>query len=369
MGGENKARKTIRVLVADDSAFMRTAVTRMLESDPQLKVVAEARDGRDALTKIADFDPDVVTLDIEMPILDGLSVLRALMETNPKPVIMLSSLTQDGAESTLTALELGAFDCLAKARSFATLDILQIKNELIAKVKAAADSNPIRTRVALTRKRAPAMRAVRHHSGDTAMLPPIVAIGASTGGPRVLQEILPRLPADLPAGILIVQHMPKGFTGPFAKRLNDISEIEVCEAVEGQLVKRGCALLAPATWHMTLFQRTANQFAVHLSKTPSDTAHIPCVDVMMLSVADVCGSNATGVILTGMGNDGAAGMKAIAEEGGHTLGQDEATCAVYGMPRACAEMGILNRVVPLEAIADEIIHSVCVAREATRPAG
>jgi len=367
MVAEIRTGGPIRVLVADDSAFMRTAITRMLESDPHLKVVAEAHDGKDALAKIAQFDPDVVALDIEMPILDGLSVLRALMETNPKPVIMLSSLTQDGAESTLTALELGAFDCLAKTRSFATLDILQIKNDLIATVKAAANSTPIRTRSAPSRSRVPAMRAVRRHLTNTGMLPRIIAMGASTGGPRALQEILPCLPADLPAGIVIVQHMPKGFTGPFARRLNDICEIEICEAVDGQSVKIGCALLAPASWHLTLFQRTASQYAVHLSKTPSDTAHIPCVDVMMLSVAEVCGSNATGVILTGMGSDGAAGMKAIAGRGGHTLGQDEATCAVYGMPRACAEMGILDRVLPLSSIADEIIHSACGAREASRP--
>jgi two-component system chemotaxis response regulator CheB len=172
----------------------------------------------------------------------------------------------------------------------------------------------------------------------------------------------------LPAGVVIVQHMPKGFTAPFARRLNDISEIDIREATDGQPIEPGRVLIAPATWHMTIFRRTAKQYAVRLSKEPADTAHVPCVDVMMLSAADVVGSNVTGVILSGMGNDGAEGMKAISAKGGYTIGQDEATCAVYGMPRACAELGILDRIGPLESIADEIVHSLCGAAVASKPA-
>jgi two-component system, chemotaxis family, protein-glutamate methylesterase/glutaminase len=350
MPRETDSGRNIRVLVADDSAFMRTAITRMIQSDSRLRVVATAQNGKEALAKIDEFDPDVVTLDIEMPQLDGLGVLRRLMAENPRPVIMVSSLTQEGAEATLAAFDLGAFDVLAKSSSYASLDILHLQNELIAKIKAgAAAARTFQPRIAVAPP--PPARLVHPLSGPP---PVVIAIGTSTGGPKALQGILPKLPANFPAGIVIVQHMPKGFTGPFAKRLDALSEIEVREAEDNDPVRPGVALIAPAGWHMTLFHRSATQYAVRLAKTPA-TLHIPSVDVLMLSAAEVCGSRVMGVILTGMGNDGAQGMKAISEKKGHTLGQDEDSCTVYGMPRACAELGILARVAPLSHIADEII--------------
>ena len=359
----------IRVLVTDDSAFMRTALTRMIQSDPALEVIGAAHNGKDALEKIARLDPDVITLDIEMPLLNGLGVLRHLRDQNPKPVIMVSSLTQAGAEATLEAFELGAFDCVAKTRSFATLDILQIREDLISKIKAAAEAKrslpkPVRraVRPSAPRKVRFSNRVLRHEG----LAPSVVALGTSTGGPKALQEILPLLPADLSAGIVIVQHMPEGFTGPFAQRLDARSQLQVREAVDGEPVAPGVALIAPATWHLTFVRASASLFNVRLAKEPANALHRPSVDVMMLSAAEVCGSQAMGVIMTGMGADGALGMKAIHERGGFTLGQDESTCAVYGMPRSCAEMGVLDRVVPLSQIPEEIVHATSGAQLESR---
>jgi two-component system chemotaxis response regulator CheB len=359
----------IRVLVTDDSAFMRTALTRMIQSDPALEVIGTAQNGKDALEKIARLDPDVITLDIEMPLLNGLGVLRRLRDENPKPVIMVSSLTREGAEATLEAFELGAFDCIAKTRSFATLDILQIREDLISKIKAAAQTRRPQPKPAhgavrpVAPHKAKFSNRVLRHEGSA---PTVVALGTSTGGPKALQEILPLLPADLPAGIVIVQHMPEGFTGPFAQRLDARSQLQVREAVDGDPVAPGVALIAPATWHLTFVRASASQFNVHLAKEPANTLHRPSVDVMMLSAAEVCGSHVMGVIMTGMGADGALGMKAIHERGGFTLGQDESTCAVYGMPRACAETGVLDRVVPLLQLPEEIVHATSGAQLESR---
>ncbi len=342
----------IKVLVCDDSAFMRTAITRMIESDPSLKVISTAQNGIEALEKAAELNPDVLTLDIEMPRLDGLSVLRRLMEENPRPVIMISSLSREGAEATLEAFDLGAFECIPKQLSYASMDILKIRDQLIAKVKAAAGATYLRRP-----KKAPAPRvepplAAVAFSGP---VPGIVAIGTSTGGPKALQQILPELPADLPVGIVIVQHMPPGFTGPFAKRLDSLCKLQVREASDEEIIEPGTVLLAPAGRQMTVYRRTASKRAVRIADQPNDTLHIPSVDVMMLSVAEIYGRESMGVILTGMGADGAKGMKAIAEKGGHTIGQDEATCAVYGMPRTCAQQGSLKRVVPLGSVPMEIL--------------
>jgi two-component system, chemotaxis family, protein-glutamate methylesterase/glutaminase len=344
----------IRVLVVDDSAFMRTALKRMIESDPSLQVVGAAQNGLDAIEMAAALDPDVLTMDVEMPRLDGLGALRRVMRENPKPVIMISSLTKEGAEAAVEALECGAFDCIPKQLSYASLDILEIRDELVAKIKAAAESPHVASFKASAKPEPPPSAAILRHAPAN-FCPLLIAIGASTGGPKALQEMLPRLPADLPVGILIVQHMPPGFTAPFARRLQSLSSIRITEAENEQEIRAGHILLAPATWHMTVYRRTHSQFAVRLSKSPENTLHRPSVDVMMLSAADACGAQTMAVILTGMGSDGAQGMKSIAEKGGYTVGQDEASCAVYGMPRSCAEMGALKRVLPLDQIPDEIV--------------
>ena len=343
----------VRVLVADDSAFMRTALTRMIESDPSLRVVGTAQTGLEALEEIKTLQPDVVTLDIEMPGLDGLETLKRIMQECPRPVIMVSSLTQEGAETTFEALDLGAFDYLPKQLSYASLDIVKIKDDLVEKVKAAYRSF-VRNRGVRPTQPPPAVPVPSLFTGLT---PAIVALGTSTGGPKALQEILPVLPNDLPVGVLIVQHMPPGFTGPFAKRLNNLCKVTVLEAEEGMLVRPGHVFIAPAGKHMTA-RRRGSDTVLHVSPTPTNTLHIPSVDVMMLSVAEIFRSLAMGVIMTGMGTDGAQGMQAIFREGGLTVGQDEASCAVYGMPRSCAEMGVLKRVVPLMQIPQQILSAV-----------
>jgi two-component system chemotaxis response regulator CheB len=343
----------VKVLVADDSAFMRTALKRMIESDPSLRVVGTAQTGMEALEKVKSLQPDVVTLDIEMPGLNGLETLKRIMQDSPRPVIMVSSLTQEGAETTLEALDLGAFDYLPKQLSYASLDIVKIKDDLVAKIKAAHRSHLPGRRALASEPTSMTPRA----SSFRGAIPVIVALGTSTGGPKALQEILPALPKDLPVGVLIVQHMPPGFTGPLARRLNNLCQVTVLEADEGMLVQPGHVYIAAAGKHMTV-RRRGSDTLLHLSENPSNSLHIPSVDVMMLSVAETFRSLAMGVIMTGMGADGALGMEAISREGGLTVGQDEPTCAVYGMPRSCAEMGVLRRVVPLMQIPQQIVSAV-----------
>jgi two-component system, chemotaxis family, protein-glutamate methylesterase/glutaminase len=348
------AQRLIRVLIADDSAFMRTALTRMLESDPNIRVAATAQNGTEALEKVAALDPDVITLDVEMPVLNGLETLKRIMEEFPRPVIMVSSLTQEGAETTLEALSIGAFDYLPKQSSFVSLDIVNIRDDLIAKIKAAAENrrHPI-ARVTKPPARLSAPVSVFAHVPVS-----IVALGTSTGGPKALQEILPLLPQDLSVGVVVVQHMPKGFTGPFARRLDGLSRVSVREAEQNEAVEPGTVYIAPAGQHLTVVRHTPSRTYIRLSPTPEKTLHMPSVDVMMLSVAEEFQSNCMGIIMTGMGSDGAQGMKAIYDKRGFTVGQDEATCAVYGMPRSCAEMNILNRVVPLRDIPGQILQAV-----------
>jgi two-component system chemotaxis response regulator CheB len=363
--------RPIRVLVADDSAFMRTALSRMIQSDPGLSVAGMARDGVEALALVGSLDPDVVTLDIEMPRMNGLETLKRIMTEAPRPVIMVSSLTQDGVRATLDAFELGAFDCIPKQLSYASLDIVKIRQRLVDQIKHAAAR---RHDMALLHP-LPAAGAVAPPSAPGSPAGPVlacwgggptpgrhaqiaiklVAIGISTGGPKALQQILPQLPAELAAGMVIVQHMPVGFTGPFAERLHGLSRIAIREATQGAAIEPGVALIAPAGWQTTVVARGGGTLAVHLSKTPADTPHIPSVDVMMCSVAEACGPRAMGIIMTGMGCDGQHGIEAIFDNGGLTVGQDEASCAVYGMPRACAEAGVLKLVVPLQRIPNEIV--------------
>ena len=348
--------RLIRVLVADDSAFMRTALTQMIESDPELRVSATAQNGTEALEKVNFLQPDVVTLDVEMPEMNGLEALRRIMQSSPRPVIMVSSQTSKGAETTLEALACGAFDYVAKQSSFVALDIVNIRDELIAKIKAAAESGRRQPHTPVTTVAASAPKAVARRAVN--ITPTIVALGISTGGPKALQEILPMLPADLQVGVLIVQHMPLGFTGPFARRLDDLCQISVCEAENEAPIHPGVAYIAPAGQHMTVYHRpTLGQYSIRLSHTPEKTLHTPSVDVMMRSVAETFRAASMGVIMTGMGSDGLEGMRAIVHEGGVTLGQDEASCAVYGMPRACAEKGLLQKVVSLPHIPEQILHA------------
>ncbi len=356
MSPANDKPTVTNVFIADDSAFMRTALTRMIESDAGLRVCGTAQTGQEAIEKIGKLQPDVVTLDVEMPGLNGIETLKRIMKDSPRPVIMVSSLTQEGAETTLEALSLGAFDYLPKQSSFVSLDIVKIRDDLIAKVKAASESGRRRKLLAKTalppHPLAPAPRSSHHAAAS------IVALGTSTGGPKALQEILPLFPADLPVPVLIVQHMPRGFTGPFAKRLNGLCKVKVREAEQNDPIEPGVVYIAPAGQHMTVVRRSTSRAIVRLATTPEKMLHMPSVDVMMLSAAEVYRSLCMGVILTGMGADGAKGMEAIQREGGVTVGQDEASCTVYGMPRSCAEMGVTQVVVPLLQVPDQILQTI-----------
>ncbi len=354
---ESGSMRLIRVVVVDDSAFMRTALSRMIGSDPSMQVVGCAHDGQHAISVIQETDPDVVTMDIEMPKMNGLEALKWIMANAPRPVIMISSLTQEGAMMTFEALDSGAFDYIPKQLSYVSLDIVKIREELVSKIRAAVAVGRTKIKssgtVLTPQPRATSIRTLPAKFPA----PSVVCVGTSTGGPKALQQILPLLPASLPAGIVIVQHMPIGFTGPFAARLNGLCRIKVKEAEPDDWVEAGCILIAPAGWHLSLYRRTHSRYAVRLSKSPAGMLHMPAVDVMMLSAAENLRSLAMGVILTGMGNDGEAGIKAIHDAGGQTIGQDEATCAVFGMPRACMLAGPLTRVSPLSGIPELIAEA------------
>ncbi len=360
MKKDPEIRSRITVLVVDDSAFMRTALSRMISSDPDLQVTGTACDGAEALEKIASLDPDVVTLDIEMPRLGGLETLRCIMAERPRPVIMVSATTVNNAEITFKALGAGAFDYVPKQLSPHSLDIPHIQTELIAKIKGAAQST--RSHSALPVPRKPPQAAVANEGqafpiAPESVPPRIVAIGISTGGPKALEEILPLLPQDLSVPLLIVQHMPPGFTAPFAQRLNALCSVQVREATHGEVVYPGVVYIAPSGIHMTVERSSASRAAICLTSHPGNCPHTPSIDVLMQSVASTFKSLAMGVIMTGMGADGALGMKAIRREGGHTVGQDEASCAVYGMPRVCAELGVLQRVLSLSEIPRYIVQA------------
>ena len=374
--------KKINVLIVDDSAFMRRVITTMLESDPSLKVITYARDGEDALVKIERYKPDVVTKDVEMPGLDGLSTLKLIMCEHPLPVVMLSSVTTAGARQTIEALSLGAVDFVAKPANRHELSTLA--SELIEVVKTAAGVSvkkvcsikgsistrppaPPATPVPLAQKIAPDLNTpvpvTLKTSQSAVTLQPIspvdlIAIGTSTGGPTALQVLLTKIPKTIPCGIVVVQHMPKGFTGPLAKRLNDLCEIEVKEAEDGDMILPGRAIIAPAG-HQLTFTRKSGSLQISLSdQSPIKTLFKPSVSVMMLSAVETLGSRVLGVIMTGMGSDGLEGLKSLKIQKGLILAQNEETCIVYGMPKAAVEAGIVDKVLPLNQLANEITNIV-----------
>ena len=351
--------KKIRALVVDDSALMRLMISDILNSDKGIEVVATARDGEDGIKKITKLKPDVVTLDIEMPRLDGLHALGYIMSEIPTPVVMVSAYTQKGAEATLRALEYGAVDFVPKPSGTISRDIETIGNELIAKVKTAATVDLDKLEFISPKKVSESY--VKPISQKHVPGVKVVAIGASTGGPRALGKILPQLDPDIVAGLLIVQHMPTGFTKTFAARLDRESKIEVKEAEAGDRIEQGKALIAPSDYHMTVRRETTgNNTAgvVSLNQDPPVFGLRPTVDAMMLSAAEVYDDKIVGVILTGMGTDGAKGMKAIKENKGKTIAQNEDTCVVYGMPKAAVKDGAVDKIVPLDKIAEEIMKTV-----------
>jgi two-component system chemotaxis response regulator CheB len=354
MNAAGAALSRVRVLIADDSAVMRTALSRAVDSAGTMMVCGTARNGLEALDKIRQMRPDVVTLDVEMPALNGLEVLRQIMKEFPRPVIMVSSRTQRGAETTLEALDIGAFDYLAKDEGGPVTDPDRVLRELVEKIEAAARSPLGRTHSLPAAALQPPV-LLRSPLEGIHSTPEIFVIGTSTGGPKALQEILPHLPGDFPVGIIVVQHMPAGFTAPLAKRLDSLCQLRVVEGTDGATLGPGMIFIAPAGKHLTVSRESLRHSIITLSDDPPGTLHKPSVDVTMLSVAKAFGRHAAGVILTGMGTDGMLGMTTIRKAGGITIGQDEATSAVYGMPRCCAESGVLQSIVPLGEVAGELL--------------
>lgn len=354
----------INVLVVDDSAFMRKAISRMLESDAEIKIVAVARDGEEAIRLVRQHKPDLVTLDIEMPRMGGLEALKIIMENNPTPVIILSSLSEEGAQVTLDAMELGAVDYMPKNLEGTILDVMKIEKLLVEKVKACAGKKlpRLKSDKALPEKRSYTLAVPKYNMPSGARISiqktAVVAIGTSTGGPKALQEVLPKLPGDFPAAILVVQHMPKAFTGPFAERMNDLCSLNVREASDGDVVSAGEVYIAPGGVHMKVVKRKAIEINIEITKYPEELLYKPSADVMMQSVADVYPSRSIGVIMTGMGADGMKGMTSIKEKNGRTIAQDEKSCIVYGMPRAVVEANMADKIVPLSQIAGEIMNMV-----------
>lgn len=343
--------------MADDSAFMRRIITDLLQSDPSIQVIATARDGADAVEKCLSLQPDVITLDVEMPNLDGYGALRRIMAERPTPVVMVSSLTQQGAEATIRALALGAVDFVPKPSGTISLNMHVARDELVSKVKAAARAHPrFRQTLAEQPARPRAAKPFWQQSGSpSAALPRrLVVIGCSTGGPGALHQIVPHLPADLPAGVLVVQHMPPGFTGSLARRLDEISAIAVKEAAAGDQVAPGLVLVAPGGYHMTVDA----QGRIQLDQGPLLHGVRPAVDRTLASVVPLWRNRAVGVILTGMGYDGAQGIRELKREGGHTIAEDAATCVVYGMPRVVVEMGLADEVLPVQNIAAAVVRLV-----------
>lgn len=341
--GENgPPQGKIRVLVVDDSAFMRMTLSRYLNEMPDMTVVASARDGREALELIDQFEPDVVTLDVEMPQMDGLTTLRKIMASRPTPVIMLSSLTMEGARETILALTWGAVDFVTKPQTRA--NISAILQQLIDKIRQAARAKPARVHqpVGNPIESAPAKPPPRPMAASDQ----VVVIGASTGGPRALNALLPELQVDLPAAYLVVQHMPVGFTRSLAERLDALCQVRVKEAAPGDRLASGTALVAPGGFHMLLDQHGA----VSLNQNPTVHGVRPAVDVTLASVAQHFGKAAMAVILTGMGKDGTNGCLLVRSEGGYVIAEDESSCVVYGMPRSVYEAGAADEVAPLPEI-------------------
>jgi two-component system, chemotaxis family, protein-glutamate methylesterase/glutaminase len=341
----------LRVLIVDDSAYMRKVVRQMLSRSPFLEVVGAARNGDEALEMVEQLSPDVVTLDMNMPGLDGLGFLRRQMARRPIPVVVLSSASESG-ELVVQALDAGALDVVQKPTALASERILEVAEDLIAKVKAAATAK-LRPPVSAPVEPAPAkIASARPLRTD------IVVIGVSTGGPQALKQLLPRLPEDFPVPIAIVLHMPLGFTEPFARSLDEASRLHVIEARAGDEVRAGVVLLAPSGYHLTFSRRSDGLVVSSLSLRPLDTPHRPAVDVLFRSAADVYGDRVLGVVLTGMGSDGMQGAAWIKAQGGRIFSEAEDSCVVYGMPRSVAEAGLSDAAIPLANMAQAILEAI-----------
>lgn len=350
----------IKVLVVDDSAFMRKKLTEILQSDPNIEVVATARDGEDAIRKAEEYLPDVITLDVNMPRMDGLTALKILMQKRIAPVVMVSSLTQEGAEITLKALELGAFDFVPKPGGTISLDIDRVKEDIIEKVKAAATSSHkfVVKKEILSKKlhnvEQKKISGIKNEKGKSFKA---IVIGISTGGPKTIMDVLPYIPVNINACIFLIQHMPPTFTAQYAKRLNESCQIEVVEASAGQKVEKSKCYVGKGGYHLILYGNTIEELRIRLTQKPLHR-FMPSVDICMMSVLEKFGENTIGVLMTGMGDDGAEAMVKIKERGGITIAESEETAIVFGMPKEAILRGAADYVLPSYKIAEKLIELV-----------
>jgi two-component system chemotaxis response regulator CheB len=349
---------SIQVLVADDSALMRQTLKRIIQAEPGMELAGIARDGEDAVAKARELRPDVITMDINMPKLDGITALQIILEEKICPVVMVSSLTQSGAVTTFECLELGAFDFVAKPDGTVSGNMGAVAADLVSKLRAAASSGVLdRVRKHRAQRRAPRERVARAIPRWATSSPIAVAIGISTGGPATLGEVLPLLPADLPASVFLVQHMPASFLSTFARRLDDNCPLKVVEGRAGMKAEPGVCYVAPGGLHLCPHRNSNGEIVIRTPAQP-ETLFIPSVNIMMQAVLGAYGNNTIGVLMTGIGDDGADQMVAIRQAGGETIAESEETAIVYGMPREAFERGGAQIVAPHYEVAQHIVQSV-----------
>lgn len=337
-----------KVIIVDDSAFMRKLLTDLFNDTPDFTVVDTAKNGLEAIAKIKANKPDLVTLDIEMPVMNGLDALKIIMRDTPLPVVVVSSLTKEGSEETVKALLFGAVDFVTKNIT----DIAKVKKIILTTCRNALNAN-----LKELQKNPISAEPIAINSSLSKVKDKIVVLGTSTGGPKALQEVIPKLPANLPCAMVVVQHMPAGFTKSLADRLNTVSEIKVKEAENNERIEKGTVYIAPGDFHIR-FTRQDDGVFIKLTKDPPVGSHRPAVNPMFESAAQVYGFNCVAVLLTGMGQDGATGMATIKSQKGFTIAEDQKTAIVYGMPKAAAELGVVDKVSPLQEIADDIVKAV-----------
>ncbi|MBS4539867.1 chemotaxis response regulator protein-glutamate methylesterase [Clostridium sp. D2Q-11] len=343
-----------KVFIVDDSAFMRKIISDIVNQDSELTVIDTARNGKEALEKLKYIHVDILTLDIEMPIMNGIETLKELKKNNIDiPVLMLSSLTRDGAELTLKALEIGAIDFITKPSSIFKVNNDEKKNEIISKIKGAINTKTI----FITNTEKIVFKEKAHKIVKNKQVKNIIGIGSSTGGPRALQEIIPQISEDVDGSFVVVQHMPPGFTKSLADRLNRMSHVIVKEAENDEIVRNGYCYIAPGDKHLKLVNHN-NNIKIILDDGINVNGHKPSVDVLMNSISNLENINKIGVILTGMGSDGALGLKNLVKSGGYSIGQNEESCIVYGMPKSAYNIGAVDVQLPLEDIISEIYNKL-----------
>lgn len=352
-------KEKIKILIVDDSAFMRKALSLMLNSDPEFEIVGYAKDGIEAYEMTKSLRPDIVTLDIEMPKMDGLTALQKIMQDCPTNVLMVSSLTNEGADATIKSFEYGAVDFIPKSRSYISIDIVNIKEELLSKIKKIARQKELRERLLKIKKfngAQPNKEILR------TSLPKIgyksIAIGISTGGPLSLQKVIPYLSEKINVPIFIVQHMPPRFTKSLADRLNDLSKLKVKEAEDQEIVQNGTVYFVPGGMQIQLIKNSSNEIQIFIKEEPINSLYKPSVDIMLETVVDIYGKYALAVIMTGMGKDGLEGVKKLKRIGGYSIAQDESTSVVYGMPKVIAEANLADVIAPLDKIPNLINEAI-----------